>query len=150
MKKYKSNSYEKKIVIQDTDKSFPKAKISCAKDAADYARQFYFDDIMLYESFFIILLNQSHNTIGWVKISQGGTSSTVVDPKLIAKFAIESLAKRVVLVHNHPSGNKQPSESDKKTTSNISEGLKLFDMDVLDHIILTEDSFFAFSSEGLL
>ena len=148
MKTYKSNSLE--ISLKRKKSDYKKVKISKSEDANEYARQFYHDDLTIYESFFIILLNQSNNTIGYAKISQGGVAGTVVDPKLVAKYAIESLAKSVILVHNHPSGNLKASEADKKVTNKINKVLNLFDCQVLDHIILTEREYLSFADSSLL
>lgn len=127
-----------------------KKHIRFSIDSADYARNFYFDDIEMYESFFIILLNSANRTIGWAKISQGGISATLVDAALVAKYAIESLAKGVIIVHNHPSGELTPSNSDSHLTSTIKAGLKLFDIRLLDHVILSTDNHFSYNDEGIL
>lgn len=127
---------------------FEKVKISSSYDSVKYLRQFFFDDINIYESFFLMLLNRSNTVIGYVKISQGGITGTVCDPLLVAKYAIDSLAKGVILCHNHPSGQLIPSEQDNAITRKIKEGLKLFDISVLDHIILTEDSYYSYADEG--
>jgi DNA repair protein RadC len=148
MKTYKSNSLE--ISLKRKKSDYKKIKISCSKDAEKYARQFYHEDLTIYESFFIILLNQSNNTIGYAKISQGGVTGTVVDPQIVAKFAIESLSKSIILVHNHPSGSLIASESDKKVTNKINKVLNLFDCRVLDHIILTEDDYLSFGDQCIL
>ena len=95
---------------------FPSVKITTPDQAADFIRQFYFDDIEIFESFFILLLNQGNKTIGYAKISQGGIAGTVVDVRIIAKYAVESLAVSVILAHNHPSGNLKPSEADLTIT----------------------------------
>lgn len=148
MKQYKSltNTFSIKKEVS----TFEKVKIVSLKDAADFCRKFYFDDLEIYESFFLLLLNNSNNTIGYVKISQGGVTGTVVDPVLIAKYAIETLAKAVILCHNHPSGNLTPSGADHSLTRKVKDGLSLFDIKVLDHIILTSDSHYSFADEGNL
>ena len=127
---------------------FPKVKIHTANSAAEFIRKFYCDDIGIFESFFILLLNRSNSTIGYAKISQGGITGTVVDIKIIAKYCVDSLASGVILAHNHPSGNLTPSPSDIAMTKKISEALKLLDTEVLDHIILTEESFYSLKEEG--
>ena len=127
---------------------FPSVKITTPDEAADFIRQFYFDDIEIFESFFILLLNQANKTIGYAKISQGGISGTVVDVRIIAKYAIESLATSVILAHNHPSGNLKPSQMDIDITKKIKEGLKILDIKVFDHIILTTNSFYSFESNN--
>lgn len=148
MTNYKTLSEE--YSLRKTKKDFNQIKITDSKSAVNYARQFYFDDIGIYESFFLILLNRTNRTIGYAKISQGGISGTVVDVKIIAKYAIESLASGIILVHNHPSGNTLASDQDISITNKIKSGLSFFEISVLDHIILTEDSYNSFADEGLL
>jgi DNA repair protein RadC len=99
---------------------------------------------------YILLLDRSHHTIGYAKISQGGVSGTVVDTRIVAKFAIDSLASGIILAHNHPSGNLKPSNADETITNKIKTGLGYFDIQVLDHIIVTEDAYTSFADEGLL
>jgi DNA repair protein RadC len=77
-------------------------------------------------------------------------AGTVVDIKLIAKYAIDCLASGVILAHNHPSGNLKPSNEDLAITKRIKEGLKTLDIQVLDHIILTSDGYLSFGDEGIL
>jgi DNA repair protein RadC len=144
---YKSNSARISLKMEKSE--FNKVKITSSEEAANYIRQF-FTDIELYESFFLVLLNQANNTIGFVKISQGGIIGTVVDKIIVAKYVIESLARSVVLCHNHPSGNLKPSSQDINITKEIKEGLKLFDVQVMDHIILTADSYYSFAENGNL
>lgn len=136
--------------LKKTESEFEKVKIQSSNDSVKYLRQFYLDDIGIYESFFLMLLNRANQVIGYVKISQGGVTGTVVDPILVAKYAIDSLSKGVILCHNHPSGNLNPSDADRQITEKIKQGLKLFDISVLDHIILTENSYYSFCNEGIL
>lgn len=148
MKTYKSTAVHYGLVKEKTD--LYRAKITCSADGAKYARQFYGNDIGIYESFFLIMLNQGNNTIGHVKISQGGIAGTVVDPRIVGKYALESLACTLILVHNHPSGNTNPSHSDKLITVKLQKMLKYFDINILDHLILTEDSFLSMADEGIM
>lgn len=150
MKEYKSHSYERVLTVKETNASFNKVKIISSKDASTYARQFYHDDLEIFESFFIILLNRQNNTLGWAKISQGGIVGTVVDTKIIAKFGIEVLASNIILVHNHPSGNLTPSNADKEMTNKIKQTLAIVEIQITDHIIITKDSYFSFADEGLI
>lgn len=138
------------ITLKKTKTDFPCVKIGQSADANDFVRNFYSDDIEIYESFFILLLNRSNTTIGYAKISQGGIVGTVIDTTIIAKYCVEALAKSVILCHNHPSGTLFPSEADKAITKKIIEALKVFDCTVLDHIILTEDSYFSFADDDLI
>lgn len=129
---------------------FPIVKIKKSKESADFIRNFYSDDIEIFESAFILLLNNSMKTIGYAKISQGGVTGTVIDIKIVAKFAIESLATNVILAHNHPSGNLHPSETDKSITRGVKEALKTLTITLLDHIIITKEEHFSFADEGIL
>jgi DNA repair protein RadC len=136
--------------LRKNQTDFPKIKIEDSTDAAEFIKQFYQGDIEIYESFFLLLLNINNQTIGYAKISQGGVASTVVDVKIIAKYVVDSLATGIILAHNHPSGNLNPSSSDISITSKVKEAMKLFDVQVVDHIIVTADSFYSFANNGLM
>lgn len=140
----------KKFDLKATDSEFTKVKITGSEIAEQYIRQFYSDDLEIFESFFILLLNRANETIGYAKISQGGIVGTVVDKKTLLKYVVESLASGVILAHNHPSGNTNPSEADIKITREIKELCNLIDSPVLDHIILTANSYYSFSDNGKL
>jgi len=129
---------------------FEKASLCNAEDAAIYARQFYHEDLTLYESFFIIMLDRQNKSTAYAKISQGGVSGTVVDPKIICKLAVDTLCSGVILVHNHPSGNTTPSGPDKDVTAKIKTALSYLDISVVDHIILTEYAHYSFANNGIL
>lgn len=148
MKEYKSLIPKFSIVKEKTD--FKKVQIKTSRESYDYMKEFYVGSMEIYESFFIILLNRANNTIGYAMISQGGITGTVVDPRIIAKFIADSLATGLIMGHNHPSGNKFPSEQDKSITAKIKSMASYFDTSVLDHIILTEDDYYSFADEGML
>lgn len=139
-----------KITLKKENSEFLRVQIKNSETSANYLKQFYFDDIEIFESFFILLLNRNNETIGYAKISQGGVAGTVIDTKIILKYVIDTLASAVVLCHNHPSGNLTPSEADKRVTKTIKEACKLLDTDVLDHIILTKNSYFSFADNNLM
>lgn len=140
-----------KITCKATGKfNLEAAPITCSRSAYDIARHFYKDDILIYESFYVMATDRAVNLLGYMLISQGGIAGTVVEPMFIAKFAIDTLAKNVVLVHNHPSGKLKPSKADIELTKKIVSCLKPFDVTVLDHIILSDKDFFSFADEGLL
>jgi DNA repair protein RadC len=140
------NLYELKKI----QTNFPKEKITSADVAADFIKQFYGDDIEIFESAFILLLNRQNQTIGYAKISQGGITGTVVDVRLVAKYAVESLASGVILAHNHPSGNLNPSEADKRITQQVKKGLEVLDISLMDHLILIPEGFYSFANSGTL
>lgn len=128
--------------------NFERKKILRSQDAADYIRQFYGEDIEIYESSFILLLNRANITIGYVKLSQGGIIGTVMDIKMICKYAVDALASSVIIAHNHPSGNIQPSQQDIDMTNKIKAALNIVDSQLIEHIILTADSYYSFADEG--
>ncbi len=101
-----------------------------------------------HEEFWILLLNRRNVVIGKIKISQGGLAGTVIDIRLILKHAIERLATSIILCHNHPSGNFQPSESDREITKKMKNAASYHDIVILDHVIVTTDRYYSFADEG--
>lgn len=148
METYKTTTSQFSIKRNKTE--FKKVKISKSADAAEFIRNFYFDDLTIYESFFILLLNNSNTTTGYAKISQGGITGTVVDIRIVAKYAIDTLATGIILAHNHPSGTTKPSQQDITITDKIKKALNLFDIKILDHVILTENTFYSFADNGII
>ena len=138
------------ISLKVEESPFEQIKINSSRDTAALIRKFYLDDIVLFESFFLLTLDRFNQTLSYAKISQGGVAGTYVDSKIIMKYAVEDLASSVIIAHNHPSGNKQPSPQDRQITSRLKEGLKLLDITLLDHIIITKESYFSFADEDLL
>jgi len=103
------------------------------------------------EEFIVIYLNNSNRVIGTQKISKGGIIATVVDTRLILGTALKSLSTGIIISHNHPSGNREPSENDKQLTSKLKNACNLLDIKLLDHIIVTpDDGYFSFADESLL
>lgn len=123
-----------------------KKTISCSKDAFELLRMHIGDKN--YEEFVIVLLNQANKIIRTIPISEGGITGTVVDPKKVFKHAIENNATSIILGHNHPSGNIQPSENDRKLTRKLSEAGSLLEIRVLDHIIVGEENYYSFADNG--
>lgn len=130
--------------------NFEIVKVCSSVDAVDFARKFYHEDILIYESSFIMLLNQANNVVGYAKISQGGVASTLVDKRLIAKYAIDSLSSGVIFIHNHPSGNIKPSGDDIRLSNSIKDGLSMFSIRLLDSIIISDDNYYSMTDEGIL
>jgi DNA repair protein RadC len=105
---------------------------------------------LAYEEFWVLYLNNSNKILAKTQLSKGGITSTIVDVRIVLKEALEHSATAIVLVHNHPSGGLNPSESDKKLTQKFKLAAKSLDIKVLDHIIVTEKTYFSFSDESLL
>ncbi len=106
--------------------------------------------IELQEHFKILLLNRGCKVLGIFTLSEGGLNETVVDRKLLFATAIKSNACRVILAHNHPSGQTNPSSADIEITKKIVEGGKILDIRVEDHLIICRDSYYSFADNGLM
>ena len=103
-----------------------------------------------HEEFWVLMLNRANKVLLRYNVSKGGLTGTVIDVRLIIKKALECYAASIILSHNHPSGNVQPSEADRQITKKIAEAGKLMDIPVLDHVIVTENVYFSFADAGLL
>ncbi|AWW29397.1 DNA repair protein [Echinicola strongylocentroti] len=100
------------------------------------------------EEFKVILLNRANRVLGIVNASSGGTCGTIVDLKVIFAAAMKASASCIILAHNHPSGTLRPSEQDNRLTDKMVKAGKLLDLPVMDHIILTAESYYSFADEG--
>ncbi len=125
-----------------------KRTIDSSRDAYDLIAPLLKD--INHEEFWILLINHGGRLIKRLKISFGGVSQTLVDPKLIFKKALDCLASKIILVHNHPSGVLNPSYQDIGITRKLQQGGKLLDILIDDHIIITENGYFSFSDEGMM
>jgi DNA repair protein RadC len=123
-------------------------KISSSKDV-DLVLRPDLEDLN-HEEFWILLLNRANFVIGKQFISKGGQSGTVVDPKIIFKTALDQNAAAIILAHNHPSGNLMPSKADLIITKKLVEAGQVLELPVLDHLIITNQSFFSLADEGLM
>ncbi|TCI85351.1 RadC family protein [Tenacibaculum sp. M341] len=123
-------------------------KIKSSKDAFLIMQPFLSD--LQHEEFWVVYLNNANKVLSKKQISKGGLNSTLVDVRLIFKKALELLAVGVILYHNHPSGKLSPSLSDKQLTQKIKEAGASLDIKVLDHLIITEKTYFSFADESIL
>lgn len=103
-----------------------------------------------HEEFWVILLSKSNRIISKERISIGGVSATIVDSKIVFSKALDKLASGIILAHNHPSGNLSPSSQDVELTRKLCAAAKLLDMRILDHIILTNNTYYSFADDGIL
>ncbi len=119
-----------------------------SREGADYIRPLLAD--LRHEVFGVLYLVQA----GWIKtfevISEGGITSTTVDPRIILKRALETDAVSIIVFHNHPSGSLRPSKADEALTQKLSQACKTMDIKLLDHIIVGDKGYFSFADEGLL
>lgn len=102
-----------------------------------------------HEEFWVIFLNNSNKVISKAQLSKGGITGTIVDVRLVYKLALENGATGLILCHNHPSGNSQPSEADKEITMKLKLAGDSLDVKVLDHLIITETKYYSFVDEGI-
>ncbi|WP_236974434.1 RadC family protein [Membranihabitans maritimus] len=123
-------------------------QVKSSKDAYQYIKT-YVEDLN-HEEFWILLLNRSNKIIDQILISKGGVSGTIVDPKLVFKPALQKSASGIILTHNHPSGNLNPSKDDIRLTHKIKVAGKYLELEVLDHLIVTSTGYYSFADEGTL
>lgn len=125
-----------------------KTIFTASVDAYNLMKPYMLD--LKHEEFWIILLNRRNQLQKPICVSKGGLTATVADPKLILKHAIENDSSSIILVHNHPSGNLDPSVADENLTEKIKNAGQFLDITVLDHIIFTDAGYFSFSDERML
>lgn len=125
-----------------------KDSIECSSDILEIFQPLF--SKLSHEEFWVVYLNSANKIIDKVRLSKGGISGTVVDTKLVIKRAIELLTTAVILVHNHPSGVSAPSREDIDITDKICDAARLFDITVLDHLVIADSSYFSFRGEGLI
>jgi DNA repair protein RadC len=123
-------------------------KIESSKDAARMIAPIIAD--LNYEEFWVLFLNRNNEVTERRKISQGGSSSTVVDVKMLFKTAIELNSSGIIAVHNHPSGSLQPSKEDLKLTQKIKEAGLILDIKLMDHLIISDRGYYSFADHGTL
>lgn len=148
------NNIPKIKISVSFDKKLKKSeliKITSSKDAYQvFKRVFDADTFNWSEEFILLCLNNSNKVVGFYKLSSGGMTGTVVDVRMIFTTALNCLATSIMIAHNHPSGALHPSEADKAITKKIKEASKFLDINVLDHLIITDESYFSFCDEGIL
>jgi len=147
---FNSNLAEINITYHNKQKYSEMRKVTCSSDADEVLRSIWSDQIEYREEFVILCLNRANKVLGYSKVSSGGTTGTIADPKIIFQIALKSNASSIILAHNHPSGNTLPSENDIRHTSKLKEAGALLEIQVLDHIILASDGYRSLSDEGEL
>jgi DNA repair protein RadC len=143
---------EVRLVYRIKVKASDRLQVLCLKDAFDiFMENWDQDSIEHIEEFKLLLMNRSNSVLGLLPVSKGGISGTVTDIRLIYQGAIKANAFGIIVCHNHPSGNLNPSESDTKLTHKIKEAGMLMDIQLLDHLIIINDgSYYSFADNGLL
>jgi DNA repair protein RadC len=103
-----------------------------------------------HEEFWLLMLNRANRVLGRYKVSQGGLSGTVIDTRIILKKALDYLSSSIIVCHNHPSGNHQPSDADVRITEKLKNAAEMLEIKFLDHVIIADKSYFSFADEGLI
>ena len=144
-----SNLAEIEIKYSTRVKPSEMDKIVTSNEAYEILKKIY-PNLEHREYFYMLCLNRNNKVLGYSLISMGGLSSTVVDVRIIFQTALKASACSIILSHNHPSGNLTPSEADKDINKKIKEAGRLLHIPVLDHLILTPETFLSFADEGLM
>ena len=132
---------EVKVSYNSTVKAKDRVVVKTSRDAYNAVRSLYDEDTIDYvESSYVLLLNFANQVIGKKLLSTGGTSTCIVDVKVIAQISLSTNAHAIILTHNHPSGKLSASQQDIDITRKVKQALDLFDIRVLDHIIVTSDN----------
>ena len=152
MKTQQTTIAEVQLIYKSKVKASDRPQVKCSRDAYNlFIESWNSGTIEFVEEFKILILNRSNSVLGILDISKGGISGTVTDVRLIFQAAIKANASGIIVCHNHPSGNLNPSESDTKLTHKIKEAGNLMDIQLLDHLILTiDDNYYSFADNGLL
>ena len=125
--------------------------IRTSKDCEEVLRTIFNSSTFLWrEEMLLLCLSRSNKVIGYYRVSVGGIAGTICDPKVIFTIALNSGASAIVLAHNHPSGELQPSPADKAITKKIREVGTLLEVTLIEHIILTQESYYSFADNGTL
>ena len=143
---------EVKLVYRTKVKASERLQIKCSKDAFDiFMGSWDLDSIEHFEEFKLMLLTRSNKVLGIASISKGGINGTVTDVRIILQYAIKTNASGIIICHNHPSGNVQPSESDIAITRKIKESGNVMDVQLLDHLIIVpEENYCSMGDEGII
>ena len=148
---FSPNISEIEVKYKNKIKPFDRKSIVSSTNSTEILREIWNPNtIEMQEDFILLLLNRNNKLLGWVKISSGGLDGTVCDPKIIFSIALKCLASSIIVAHNHPSGNKNPSSADTQLTKVIKDAGELLGIRLLDHVILTTETYFSYADEGLL
>jgi DNA repair protein RadC len=139
------------VVYKNNIKLSELISIKNSKDIETALRPVFNQFTLNYQEEFILLcLNRANKILAFFRVSKGGLTGTVADPRVILTAALNCGATNLVLSHNHPSGNNKPSKADEELTQKIKQAAALLDINVLDHLIITDENYFSFADEGII
>jgi DNA repair protein RadC len=151
MKTNDNNIAEVRLIYSSKVSASDRPQIRCSSHALElFGETWDNETIELYEECKLMLLNRANKVLGIAQISQGGISGTITDVRIILQYALKSNASGIILCHNHPSGNVQPSEADIKITNKLKEASMIHDITLLDHLIITNDGYYSMADMGCL
>ena len=139
------------ILISYKNKNQDAVKVSSSVEVYNFILNHWDDDTLdIQENVKMLLLNSSNTILGVYDVSRGGINSTVIDLRLVLSVALKCLASSILLVHNHPSGNINPSDQDREFTKKIKSACKFLEIQLFDHIIITRYDYFSFADNGYI
>lgn len=153
MKTYNTNLPQIELKYKKSDKETKKVKIASSSDCLELSKvMFNTDTIEINEEVIVLYLNRNNSTIGWIRHTSGGLASSIVDNRLILVTALNCLAHGIIILHNHPSGNINPSEADKNMAIKLKKACETLDLTLLDSIIVSPefDKCYSFADNGTL
>jgi DNA repair protein RadC len=140
---------EVQITYSSKVKACDRFRVTGSKDA-DKAFRSIWPSYEHIEFIYMLMLNRQNQVLGCHQISKGGMTGTVVDVRVVFQVALKSCATSIIVAHNHPSGNLDPSDADKKITRQLKEAGAFLEIPLIDHLILTEAGFLSMADEGIL
>ncbi|MCA4808073.1 JAB domain-containing protein [Myroides odoratimimus] len=142
---------EIELIYKSKVKASERPKIESSYSAFEVALKAWDENkIELLEQFKVLMLSNNNRVLGVLEISSGGITGTIVDLRLIFAALLKAKATAFILVHNHPSGKLQPSDADRQITQKIKQASNILDIALLDHLIITPESYYSFADEGVL
>jgi DNA repair protein RadC len=142
---------EVKVTYRNVLQIADRPTINSSRDAENILRENWSDDMELLEEFNVLFLTKANQVKGIFRVSRGGTAGTVVDIKILFATALKGMAAALVVAHNHPSGSISPSQADIDLTRKLRKAGEMFDLPILDHLILAPyGGYYSFADEGIL
>ena len=149
MKTNDNNIAEVRLIYSSKVSASDRPQIRCSEDAMKLFKETWdMETIEFYEECKLMLLNRANKVLGIAQISQGGISGTITDVRIILQYALKANASGIILCHNHPSGNTEPSESDMRITNKLKEAALVHDINLLDHLIINNDGYYSMADMG--
>ncbi len=147
----KTNTKVAELLVSYSNNISPEQKIINSDNSYDIVMSLWnLNTIQLQEEVKVIFLNDALMVLGFYSLSKGGISSSIVDIRLILSVALKAIATGIILVHNHPTGNLKPSKADLDITKKLKSACDVMGINLLDHLIISKESYFSFADEGLL